>query len=68
MKFDTPSKLELNMSQKHPLGIEKVTSLVPSTFESNPWVLLLLYVTNKQLNQSILPPLLPYRHLFCYKL
>ena len=25
------------MSQKHPLGVEKVTTLVPFIFESNPW-------------------------------
>ena len=36
--FDTPSKLELSISHKHPLGVEKVTTLVPSIFESNHWV------------------------------
>ena len=25
--FDTPSKLELSLSHKHPLGVEKVTTL-----------------------------------------
>ena len=25
------------MSQKHPLGVDKVTTLVPFIFESNPW-------------------------------
>ena len=35
--FDTPSKLELSMSHKHPLGVEKVTTLVHFIFESNPW-------------------------------
>ena len=35
--FDTLSKLELSMSQKHPLGVEKVTTLVPFILESNPW-------------------------------
>ena len=35
--FATPSKLELNMSQNHPLGVEKVTALAPFTFAS--WAL-----------------------------
>ena len=34
---DTPLKLELSMSYKHPLGVEKVTPLVPFISESNPW-------------------------------
>ena len=34
--FVTPSKLELKMSQKHTLGVEKVTTPVPFIFESNP--------------------------------
>ena len=25
------------MSQKHPLGVGKVTTLLPSIFDSNPW-------------------------------
>ena len=37
--FVTPSKLELKMSQNHPLGVQKVTTLVPFIFESNPWEL-----------------------------
>ena len=37
--FVTPSKLKLKMSQNHPLGVDKVTTLVPFIFESNPWVL-----------------------------
>ena len=40
--FDTPSKLELSMSHKHSLGIEKVTTVVPFIFESNPWVCIII--------------------------
>ena len=29
------------MPQKHPLGVEKVTTLVPFVFESSPWEKLL---------------------------
>ena len=36
--FDTPSKSELRMSSKYPLGVEKVTTLVPFILESDPWV------------------------------
>ena len=33
----TPSKLKLKMSHKEPLGVEKVTTLVPFIFQFKPW-------------------------------
>ena len=35
--FATPSQLELNMSQKQPLGVEIATTQVSFIIKSNPW-------------------------------